>query len=73
MSSGGTAAIRENNQRWVTLLVNHEPMLDGHEFELPTTIHTDASIGQAVINSAYLHPGDVLGVRADHRWRQRAR
>lgn len=52
-----TSTDPEDNQRWVTLLVNHEPVLDGHEIELPTTIHTDASIGQAVINSAYLHPG----------------
>lgn len=52
-----TSSDPENNARWVTLYMNHEPAFDGHEVILPTTLHTDAALGQAVINSAYVHPG----------------
>lgn len=52
-----TSSDPEDNERWVTLLVNHEPALDGHELVLPNTISTPAADGRTVINSAYLEPG----------------
>lgn len=47
----------ESDPMWVTVLLNDVPILDGNEFVLPSSIHTDASVGMHVINSAEFPPG----------------
>ncbi len=47
----------ENNSMWVTVYANTAPALDGNQVLLPTSVHTPASQGFYVINSAYLDPG----------------
>jgi hypothetical protein len=52
-----TSSDPENNNRWVTISMNTTPTLDGNETLIPTSLHTPAQLGSAVINSAYLEPG----------------
>lgn len=52
-----TSSDPENNNRWVTISMNTTPALDGNETLIPTSLHTPAQLGSAVINSAYVEPG----------------
>ncbi len=47
----------ENDDMWVTVYLNNSPVLDGNEIILPSTLHTDASTGFAIINTAYADTG----------------
>jgi hypothetical protein len=47
----------ENDQMWVTVYFNTEPVVDDNLELVPTTIHTDADGGFAVINTAEVEPG----------------
>ncbi|GAB4320915.1 MAG: hypothetical protein Kow0074_11550 [Candidatus Zixiibacteriota bacterium] len=47
----------ENDDMWVTVYLNTSPVLDGNETVLPSTLHTDASAGFAIINTAYVDTG----------------
>ncbi|MBL8763504.1 MAG: hypothetical protein JNM07_04460 [Phycisphaerae bacterium] len=42
---------------WVTLFANTQPLLDGHEVLLPTSLNTPGGTGLHVLNSAYVEPG----------------
>ena len=47
----------ENDPLWVSVHLNHERVVDENLALVPTTIHTDAGPGLAIINTAEVEPG----------------
>lgn len=47
----------ESDPTWVTVIVNSQPLFDGNEFLLPTSLHLDGALGFAVLNTAELELG----------------
>jgi hypothetical protein len=47
----------EGDEAWVSVYLSREPVLDGGEMLLETSLFTAAGLGVAVINSAELEPG----------------
>lgn len=47
----------ENDATWVSIYVNDQPVLDGTEKLLPTSLHTSGSVGFHMFNSADVLPG----------------
>jgi hypothetical protein len=52
-----TASDPDGDPTWVTVFANHEPVLDGNEQLLGSTVNTDGAQGFAVINTAELEHG----------------
>lgn len=52
-----TASDPDGDPTWVTVYLNTKPQLDGHEIQIPTSLHSPGELGFHVINSAYVDPG----------------
>ncbi len=52
-----TASDPDADPTWVTVYLNTQPVLDGNEIIIPTSVNTPGAQGGAVVNSAYVEEG----------------
>lgn len=47
----------EANEAWVTIFVNAQPVLDGNEIPMASSLNTPAALGSHMLNTAIIEPG----------------